>query len=404
MPSSEPRQHLLQMFLEAIAAVNGRRAVVDALKAAPPVGPQALIAVGKAAAAMAQGAQEQLGEQITDALIVTKHGHEQSLPWPIITASHPLPDETSLSAGEALLSFIDALPETQEVLVLLSGGGSSLVEALPEGVSLDELQRLNRWFLSSGIDIVSGNEIRKQLSLIKGGRLAQRLWPRKVRCLLISDVPGDDPASVASGPLSPSRPFVLPATAPSWLAELIAEAAQVNVQKPFDHVAIEIVASIRQAMSAAADAARGLGYDVELHDDLLTGDVLRAGPALAQVLERSVSGMVHVWGGETTVRLPDNPGRGGRNQSLALAAAIAIAGRDDEYFLAAGTDGSDGPGEDAGAIVDGDSVSRGLSSRINAANALAQADAGTFLEATGDLIAIGPTGTNVMDLAIGMKY
>ncbi|MCG6975614.1 MAG: DUF4147 domain-containing protein [Acidiferrobacterales bacterium] len=404
MPSSEPRQQLLQIFLDAVAAVNGRRVVVDALKTAPAVGPQALIAVGKAAVAMAEGAREQLAGQITRALIVTKHGHEGPLPWPVMTASHPLPDETSLAAGAAMLEFIDALPEAQDVLVLLSGGASSMVEALPEGISLAELRRLNHWFLSSGIDIVSGNEIRKQLSLIKGGRLAQLLWPRKVRCLLISDVPGDDPASVASGPLSPPRPFVLPDFAPPWLADVIAKVAPVNVPTRFDHVDIEIIASIQEAMRAAADAANRLGYDAEIHRDLLQGDVLRAGPALAQMLERSAARTVHIWGGETTVRLPVKPGRGGRNQSLALATAIAMAGRGDEYFLAGGTDGTDGPGEDAGAVVDGGSVSRGLLTGIDAANALQHADAGTFLEATGDLFTTGPTGTNVMDLAIGMKY
>jgi hydroxypyruvate reductase len=122
------------------------------------------------------------------------------------------------------------------------------------------------------------------------------------------------------------------------------------------------------------------------------------------MLERSAARTVHIWGGETTVRLPVKPGRGGRNQSLALATAIAMAGRGDEYFLAGGTDGTDGPGEDAGAVVDGGSVSRGLLTGIDAANALQHADAGTFLEATGDLFTTGPTGTNVMDLAIGMKY
>jgi glycerate 2-kinase len=320
-----------------------------------------------------------------------------------MTASHPLPDESSLAAGAALMEFIDALPETEQLLVLLSGGASSLVEVLPAGVSLDSLQRLNHWFLASGVDIVTGNEIRKRLSLIKGGRLAQRLWPRRVKCLTISDVPGDDPASIASGPLSGPRPFDLPAATPGWINDLIASTAQVDEPMRFDHVDIEMVASVSRAMHAAADSARRLGYDVVLHRELLQGDVIEAGPLLAQALEQSAARTVHIWGGETTVRLPDSPGRGGRNQSLALATAIALAGHSNEYFLAAGTDGTDGPGEDAGAVVDGDTVTRGLASGINVADALRQADAGTFLEAAGDLIATGATGTNVMDLAIGMK-
>ncbi|KPK51848.1 MAG: hypothetical protein AMS22_10230, partial [Thiotrichales bacterium SG8_50] len=325
MPSTEPRQQLLGIFLEAVAAVDGRRSVIKALDAAPLKGPQALIAVGKAAVAMAQGAQESLGDQITDALIITKHGHEAPLPWPILTASHPVPDETSLAAGAALLAFVDALPETQDVLVLLSGGASSLAEALAEGISLVDLQRFNHWFLSSGIDIVTGNEIRKQLSLIKGGKLAQRLRPRKVRCLIISDVPGDDPASIASGPLSPDRPFRMPAALPGWLIEVVAKSARTQTEMQFDHVDIEIIASIREAMAAAAEVAGKLGYDAVVHEDLLQGDVMQAGPSMIQALAQSSSGTVHIWGGETTVRLPDNPGRGGRNQSLALAAAIAMA-------------------------------------------------------------------------------
>jgi glycerate 2-kinase len=403
MPSTEPRQHLLQIFHDAVASVNGRHVVANALRANPCTGSCALVAMGKAAVAMAQGAQEVMADQITEALVITKHGHDHGSPWPALTASHPIPDASSLAAGNALLEFVDGLPESRQVLVLISGGASSLIEVLPDNSSLDQLQRLNNWFLSSGVDIATGNEIRKRLSRVKGGRLAQHLWPHPVRCLIISDVPGDDPASIASGPLSSPRPLFVPGNAPAWLAELLEQHVTDESNLHFDHVRIEVIASIGDAMANAADVARRLGYDVTVHEQLMEDDVLETGQRIARTLISSRSGSLHIWGGEPTVRLPENPGRGGRNQSLALAVASAIAGNKDHYFLAGGTDGTDGPGEDAGAVVDADTVNRGASHGFDANQSLARADAGTFLEASGDLIATGPTGTNVMDLAIGMK-
>ena len=403
MLSTEARQQLLSIFHDAVVSVNGRQVVANALREEPVSGSCAMVAMGKAAVAMAQGAHDVMADRIADALVITKYGHEHGSPWPVLTASHPVPDVSSLAAGNALFEFVDSLPPERKVLVLISGGASSLVEALPENMNLEQLQRLNHWFLSSGVDIVLGNEIRKRVSLIKGGRLAQRLWPRPVRCLVISDVPGDDPASIASGPLSPPRPFTLPDPAPGWLATLLEQATISPDDFHFDHVQLEIVATIRDAMARAADAAGKLGYDVTVHDRLMQDDVVETGRSIAAVLDSAEPGSVHIWGGETTVHLPEKPGRGGRNQSLALAVAIAIDGYEGSYFLAGGTDGTDGPGEDAGALVDYDSVSRGISYGLDAQQSLARADAGTFLETSGDLVTTGPTGTNVMDLAIGMK-
>jgi glycerate 2-kinase len=403
MSSPEPRKQLLEIFHAAISRVNGRNCVRQALASVPVEGRPALIAIGKAAVAMSQGALDVLNGDIVQGLVITKHGYEEALPWPVLTASHPVPDESSLEAGAALLSFIDQLPQDQPVLFLLSGGASSLAEVLPEDIGLHQLQQFNEWFLASGIDIVTGNEIRKRLSLIKGGRLAQRLYPRRVHCLTISDVPGDDPASIGSGPLVHAREFVLPRPVPDWLAGLVDSTNENRVTGSFDHVETMVVASISDAVAAAAAAARQYGYEVFADASALAGDVMQTGPLLAQQLDRSGRGTVHVWGGETTVTLPAVPGRGGRNQSLALAVAIALAGREHQYFLAAGTDGTDGPGEDAGGLVDGDTVDRGRQSGLDAQRCLRDADAGTFLEATGDLLATGPTGTNVMDIAIGLK-
>jgi hydroxypyruvate reductase len=168
-------------------------------------------------------------------------------------------------------------------------------------------------------------------------------------------------------------------------------------------VRVALVATLDDARRAAADAARHLGLGARVHPELVAGEAVAAGARLAQALRQAAPGEVQIWGGETTVRLPPVPGRGGRCQTLALAAARALAGCDDVWLLAAGTDGSDGPGDDAGALVDGGTTARAALHGIDAAQALAAADAGTLLEASGDLMQTGPTGTNVMDLVLGLR-
>jgi len=406
--TADPRQQLLRIFLAAVAAVGGRARVSGYLRAQPPAGPVYLIAFGKAAGAMAQGARDALGDRILNGLVITKHGSEESLPWPVLESGHPMPDETSLEAGARLIEFTKSIPQGAQVLVLLSGGASALVEALPAGLGLTQLRELSRWLLGAGLDIHAMNAIRKRLSLLKGGRLAQLLYPRKVLCLAISDVSGDDPRSIGSGPLVAEPKADIPPLsdgAPAWLAAALQQAAP--LPRPddvcFQNVQLEIIARLDDAKRAAADAATALGYPVAIEPEFVAGDAVEAGTRLARKLLESSAGVVHLWGGETTVQLPPQPGRGGRNQSVALSAARVLRDRKDTWFLAAGTDGSDGPTEDAGALVDGATVVRGQAHGLDADTALAKADAGTFLEASGDLIHTGPTGTNVMDLMLGLK-
>ncbi|MEK7816087.1 MAG: DUF4147 domain-containing protein [Pseudomonadota bacterium] len=402
-----PRQQLLELFQVALAAVNGRVRVRDVLRAHSLSGPVYLIAMGKAACVMAQGAHDVLGGNIRDALVVTKHGHGEPLPWPVLEAGHPLPDDASLAAGRRLIEFVAAVPKEAQVLVLLSGGASALVEALPPDLGLAQLRAVNHWLLSTGFDIHAMNAIRKRLSLIKGGRLAQLLYPRKVLCLAISDVPGDDPRSIGSGPLVADEESALPDVSgvPEALQTALAQAPPLprSDDACFRNVEFRIIATLADAKRAAAEAARKLGYRVVVHPEFTEGDAVETGARLARDLLESEPGVVQVWGGETTVRLPRQPGRGGRNQSLALSAALALRDHRNAWFLAAGTDGSDGPTEDAGALVDGETVARGVTHGFDARQALAKADAGTFLEASGDLIHTGPTGTNVMDLMLGLK-
>lgn len=406
MPA-DPRRPLLEIFLAAVAAVGGRARVAGYLRAHLLTGPVCLIAVGKAACAMARGAYDALGDRIRDGFIVTKHGSAEPLPWPVIEAAHPLPDESSLAAGEKLINFVQAVPQGAQMLVLLSGGASALVEALPAGVGFKEWQDINRWLLASGLDIHAMNAVRKRLSRLKGGRLARLLYPRRVLCLAISDVPGDDPRSIGSGPLTADEAGIFPdlAGAPGPLRAALAKALPLpKADDPcFRSIEFKIIATLDDAKQAAAETARMLGHAAHVHPEFVAGDTAESGARLARELLKSNPGVVQVWGGETTIKLPPRPGRGGRNQSLALSAALALSGHKNVWFLAAGTDGSDGPTEDAGALVDGETIARGALHGLNADAALARADAGTFLEASGDLVHTGPTGTNVMDVMLGLR-
>lgn len=400
------RRHLLDFYRAALVAVDGRTCVARALQTMPLDAPVSLIALGKAACAMAQGARDMLGDAIAAALVVTKHGHAEPLPWDVIEAGHPLPDEHSLEAGERLLEFAARLPARGTVLVLLSGGASALVEAPPPGVTLEQLRATNEWLLASGLSIHEMNVIRKRLSRIKGGRLAKLLGPRRVVCLAISDVPGDDPRAIGSGPLTADdREFGSTVKLPEFLQQMIARAEPVpRADDPcFSTVRFEIVATNTDARAAAARAAQAAGFRITNDAPLLTGDAAEAGRELARALSGLPAHTVLIRGGEPTMRLPPTVGRGGRAQHLALAAAIALAGRRGVALLAVGTDGTDGPTDDAGALVDGDTVARGELGGLDPKRALVAADAGSFLEAAGDLVHTGPTGTNVMDIMIAAK-
>ncbi len=407
MSLSESRQRLFEVLLAALHAVNGRHRVHDALAAQPVSGPVYLVAFGKAACAMALGARDALGRRIVDAFVATKYGHAEPLPWPVLEAAHPVPDEGSLVAGAALLRFIERIPPSARVLVLLSGGASALVEQLPSGATLETLQRLNEWLLASGRDIAAMNRIRKRLSLLKGGRLARLLAPRPVTCLAISDVSNDDPRFIGSGPLVADasiaeEPF--DDAPPAVRAALLAAPPVPPPGDPcFARVRFRIVARLDDARHAAAQAAIARGWRTAIHGEFIAGEATEAGVELAQRVLASAPNTLHVWGGETTVRLPLSPGRGGRNQSLALAAARALSGARGVLLLASGTDGTDGPTDDAGALVDGGTIERGEQAGLDAGRALARADAGSFLEASGDLVRTGPTGTNVMDLVLGIR-
>ncbi len=401
------RTQLLQLYRVALDAVCGDKVVLQFLQNIAVSQPTSLIAIGKAAAAMAMGAQQVLGEQLRAGLVITKQGHSE----PRLDArrivqmesAHPIPDATSLAAGHALLAFLETLPDDEPLLFLLSGGASALVEVLPTGMTARQLAELNNWLLASGLTITEMNAIRKRLSCIKGGRLIPYLRGRHCLQLLISDVPGDVSSVIGSGPLI-AEPEIPPITTPlpPWLQSLIDAHPEMNTDS-VANIDSHIIASNDLAREALMAAAQQMGLTTYNHPGHFQGDAETLAAQFCEALLHAPVGL-QIWGGESSVVLPEHPGQGGRNQHLALAAARYLLGHDNLLLLAAGTDGSDGPTEDAGALVDGGTVQRGEWEGEDALDALEGAKSGRLLEASGDLIQTGPTGTNVMDLVIGWKW
>lgn len=405
MEREAARHHLLEIYASTLRAVAGDVLVKRHLTTVPLAGPVYVIAIGKAAAAMADGAQQVLGARLQRGLLITKHGYMKQpfdAHWHCLEAGHPLLDAESLRAGQALLDFLHGAPEECHLLFLISGGASSLVEVLPAGVPQEQLQRVNQWLLASGLAINAMNRVRKGLSAIKAGRLANHLGGRHVTQLLLSDVPGSDPRVIGSGLLLQHASDDLTSEhlpLPAWIKALLKQTPPLPVPERFSTITTHLLADNRTARLAAQQAATRRGFSVVLHDGDFQGEAAQLGEEFAHTILDSTS-VLHIWGGEATVKLPPQPGRGGRCQQLALAAAIGLAGSDG-LLLAAATDGGDGPGEDAGALVDGETVARGAQEGLSVQQALRGADAGRFLEASGDLLQTGPTGSNVIDLVLG---
>ncbi len=374
----DPRRAvLLQLFRAALAAVDGRRRVRAALAGLPVTAPVAAVAVGKAAASMMLGAIDALGPRLERGLVVAPDGVDTGAlamrpGLRCLAAGHPQPDERSIEAGQALLEFAAATAAGSHVLLLVSGGASALVEVPLPGVTLAQLQQLYRDATSAGLDIESLNARRQALSAIKGGRLTARFRGCALDGLMISDVARDDPAVVASGLLAG------------------------------DECRVTTVGCLDDALTAIGRAAEQQGLSWRRAPERLAGDAEAAARRICHELALGPPGLL-VCGGETVVRLPERPGRGGRCQHFAVAAARCIAGHGDYMVLAAGTDGRDGNSEDAGAIVDGDTVERAGDAGLDPDAALAAADSGSLLEATGDLIYTGDTGTNVGDVVLALR-
>ncbi len=420
---NDPRRKiLLHLFRAALESVDGRLCVRNALAVAGER-PVWAAAVGKAASAMLLGAHDALGPRLARSILITKDDHVAPeclglAHAEILESSHPMPDERSLAAGERLLQWVDEIPPGTDVLFLISGGASSLVESLVPGATFEQLTALNARGLASGMTIVELNAQRSKLSQIKGGRLAARVSAKlsgsggRARALFISDVPGHDPAVIGSGLMGPSAaPSSAAGTSsassaggPSSAGGTggAADSSRTAAAADADGIERTIVASIDHAMERVIAEAYQCGLAPWRDPRIFEGDANRMAVRFSHELHMSVNQLC-VWGGESTVQLPENPGRGGRNQHLALAAARIIAGHENLLLLVAGTDGTDGVTSDAGALVDGETCSRIALSEIDVQESLKRADSGTALAAAGDLIHTGPTGTNVGDIVIGLK-
>ncbi len=372
--ATKRKEAILEVWQAAIDAVEGRSCVIRAIEEDDDFEPDLILAVGKAAQAMAEGALDKFPR--CPALVVTKYGHSDPTlkardRVEVIESGHPIPDEHSLAAGRALLERAGAMPADSRLLLLVSGGASALAEALPDGMSLADLKRMTADMIATGKTIGQINARRKETSLIKDGKLIEAFPGAEARVYAISDVEGDSIATIGSGIGDPQR-------AP-------------------DRARARIVASNTIAREQAARRARELRLDVRRNDESLYGDVFELAARIGNEIRNTETG-VYIWGGEPTVVLPAEPGRGGRNQSLALALAEHIAGRDDISILVAGTDGTDGPTDAAGGLVTGETWNAADDPR----GALDRADAGTCLEHAGSLFTTGPTNTNVMDLVIAV--
>lgn len=402
------RNQLLNIFNDAVHAVTGKHAVYTALMQNDTKLAQLdairLVAIGKAAESMLEGAFSAIPEEIIDkALLITKWGHANAHQWDtqkvtMIEASHPVPDQSSLDAGQALIDFV--AENDTPLLFLISGGASSLVEQLQEDWDFRTYQEMTQWMLANAYSIDQINPVRQRVSTIKAGGLWRYIKSQQVHCLLISDVPSDDVSIIGSGLLfPPATPLAVPDSLPKqWRSKL----CTFEPTSPSPNFTFKIIASNRIARDTAQNRAEQVALNVVMHDTILEGDAAETSAMCIETILNTPN-TLFIWGAETTVRLPKNPGRGGRNQHVALAAAIQLQNTEGCYLLAAGTDGTDGMTDDTGALVDSNTLSRGALAGLDAEKHLAAADAGTYLQASGDLISTGATGTNVMDLIFAIR-
>jgi glycerate 2-kinase len=408
------RALLEDLFRTAVAAADPGRAIAAHLPERP-AGRTIVVGAGKASAQMAR-AFEQLWGGPVDGLVVTRYGHAvPTSQIEIVEASHPVPDESGYLAARRMMAKVHGLSHDDLVVALISGGGSALLPSPGPGLSFEDEQAVTRALLASGMPIGVMNLIRNEISAIRGGRLAALASPARVATLIVSDVAGDDPALVASGPTVPiasSRAEVrhlislhgldLPPAAIALLASHDNEPPRPDDPRFADNT-VRIIASSALSLEAAAQHAALRGVTAHILSDSVEGearDVAQVMAAIAREVDLRnrpfTRPVVLLSGGETTVTVRGK-GKGGRNAEFLLAFALAIEGIDGITALAADTDGIDGSEDNAGAFADGSSASRMRAAGIDPRSALADNDAWTAFHAIGDLLVTGPTGTNVND-------
>lgn len=413
--SQSERDLLIAMFKAAVASAQPARRIPAFLPTPSPDGRLIVIGAGKASAAMARVVEEHWPGELSG-LVVTRYGY--SVPCDhiqIVEAAHPVPDEAGLNAANRLLALANSLTEKDHVLCLISGGGSSLLPLPATGLTLEHKQAVNRSLLRSGATITEMNCVRRHLSGIKGGRLAAACHPAQLTTLLISDVPGDDPIDIASGPTMPDPTTCQDALAiisryridlPGPVKEMLTSNAGESVKPGDPRLAgnrTEIIAAPQSALEAAAVVALNAGYEPHILGDALEGEACDVGQVLGGIARQTArreqpfsAPCVLLSGGETTVTVKGE-GRGGRNVECLLSMALALAGQENVYALSGDTDGVDGLEEIAGAIITPDTISRAWAQNMPPAQYLANNDAHTFFENLGDSVVTGPTMTNVND-------
>ena len=429
-PSQNPTAFLRHLYDVAVQSAQPLKGLKEHLPA-PPKGRTLVLGAGKAGGSMAQ-ALEALwpADAPLSGLVVTRYGHIPPRPAglvqriEVVEAAHPVPDAAGLQAAERMLALTQGLTADDLVICLISGGGSALLTLPADGLTLAEKQRINKELLASGAAIGEMNCVRKHLSRIKGGRLAAACAPARVVTLTISDVPGDDPSIIASGPTVPDASTCADALAildryritvpPAVRAAL--EAGALETPKPGDAVfaghAVHLIATPQQSLEAAARAARAAGWAAHILSDEIEGESREVGKVHA-ALARAVAQRgapferpcVLLSGGETTVTVRPRPegaakGRGGRAGEFCMGLAQALQGQSGVWALAADTDGIDGVEDNAGAIVTPDTLARGRALGLRLDDHLDRNDAYGYFSALGDLVVTGPTHTNVNDFRV----
>lgn len=413
--SIDPRQFLNDLYATAVEAVSAQKCMPAYLPKQSAKGRTLVIGAGKGAAAMAKVVEDTWPGKV-EGLIVTRYGHGADCKQiEVVEAAHPVPDEAGRKAAGRMLELVKGLTEDDLVLCLITGGGSALLSLPGEGITLEQKQALNKALLKSGATISEMNCVRKHLSAIKGGRLALACAPARVVTLLISDVPGDDPGVIASGPTLPD-----PTTCAESLAILKKYGIDIpdNILKHLESGAGEtpkpgdprfarnehhVMATAQHALEAAAAKARAAGITPYILSNDLEGesrDVGMVHAALAKQVAKYgqpfAKPCVILSGGETTVTVRGK-GRGGRNAEFLLSLAVSLQGTAGIHALACDTDGIDGSEDNAGAIYQPDSWTRAAEQGLNAKAMLENNDGYGFFSALGDLIVSGPTRTNVND-------
>jgi glycerate 2-kinase len=412
----EPHSFFTSLFSAAVSAADPEHIIRDCLPEKPR-GRTVVIGAGKGSAQMA-AAFEKAWDGPLEGLVVTRYGYGAPCEKiEIIEAAHPVPDEAGLVASRRIFHMVQGLGEDDLVVALISGGGSALLPSPPEGMTLADEIAVNEALLASGAPISAMNTVRKHLSTIKGGRLAMAAHPAKVVSLIVSDIPGDNPAFVASGPTVPDAAsrqdalgivenyrLNLPESAMKRL-----ESAAADAPSPHDALFVKnsnlVIASAARSLEAAADEAKKHGLQAVILSDAIEGEAREvAGVHAAIAREVATRGrpfakpVVLLSGGETTVTIREKGGKGGRNSEFLLAFALAIDGVAGIHAFAADTDGIDGSQDNAGAFADFTTAGRMREAGLDPKAVLARNDAWTAFDAVGDLFVPGPTGTNVNDL------